>query len=207
MARSPLDDSDNGDMIQTRGSRPVPDPTVLTTRQLLQAVASLKELFETRLNAMDKAIILLQAFADRQPTTTAVSQAVDALAQLTNERFDNVRAQLHERDLRFDLASRDREQALSAALSAAKELVSVQNNSNNIAVDKSSIATTRQIDSIVQRMENNTKTSDDKINDLKDRITIVESTKRGGGEVWGTVMAVIAVMISGSIAFIMYATR
>lgn len=54
--------------ITTTDSRPVPDPTSLTTQQLNAAVGGLREVFEVRLAAMDRAVDILQTTANKSPT-------------------------------------------------------------------------------------------------------------------------------------------
>jgi hypothetical protein len=49
---------------------PRPDPTILTTSQLLREIGSLKELIFTRLDAMDRAVALLDLTVNRVPTDT-----------------------------------------------------------------------------------------------------------------------------------------
>lgn len=48
------------------------DPTPLTTQQLLREISSLKELWHLRMESQEKAVMLLQAFTDRQPTIAEV---------------------------------------------------------------------------------------------------------------------------------------
>lgn len=48
-------------------SRPVPDPTVLTTQHVSREVSCLREIIETRLDDMDKAIIVLSLWRDSLP--------------------------------------------------------------------------------------------------------------------------------------------
>src|SRR5579859_5246367 len=128
-----------------RGSydlRPVPDPTVLTTQQLQREIGTSRELvealasgmqrvFETRLDAMDKAIQLLQAETDRAPAR--IVQVVDHLRSVHDEKFRSIDKQFLERDTRTEQTSRDSKVAVDAALQAAKEAVGEQNKSNALA--------------------------------------------------------------------------
>lgn len=172
--------------IETTTNRlPVPDPTILTTQQLVREVGSLKELFETRLDAMDKAIVLLQAFADRQPTTTSVAHSVEALKELMEEKFAGVKTRIDERDIQNEKDARDVKSAVDSAFAAAKEAVGEQNKS-----------TTKQIDGIYEAYRANTKTVDDKIGDIKDRLTMIESHSKGAGDMWGYVIGFVGVAVS-----------
>lgn len=73
---------------------PTPDPTALTTDQLRREITSTRELFESRLNAMDKAIILLQTAFDRQPPTAVLLEKIQALDGTLNERILTLSAEL-----------------------------------------------------------------------------------------------------------------
>jgi hypothetical protein len=139
------------------------DPTELTTRQLQREIALAKESMNARLEAMDKAIVLLQAFADRSPTTATVAQSVKSLEALSNEKFASVQKQ-------FEGAST----ALAAALQAAKE-----------AVGKTEMSVAKTIDQQQQSKQQTDKAFDDKINDLKDRVTAMEGRSEGYGNSWG----------------------
>ena len=117
--------------------RPIPDPTVLTTQQLAVAILNLKELFESRMSAMDKAVELLQQTANRSPTVNEVYMQHE-------ERFKSIAVQFAERDIRTEQTSRDSKVAVDAALQAAKEAVGEQNKSSALAIAKSEAATTKQ---------------------------------------------------------------
>lgn len=68
------------------GSVPVPDPTILTTQQLNQQIAALKELLFTRLDGVEKAIEVFYADLTRVPTD--VDKQVGALHDLIFQRFE-----------------------------------------------------------------------------------------------------------------------
>lgn len=164
-------------MAESRGSTPVPDPTLLTTEQLLREISALREslgkeigavreVLETRLNGMDKAIELLQSTSDKFPAR--IDEKIAALAGIHEEKFDSIEKQFRERDMRAEQTSKDSKTAVDAALQAAKE-----------AVGKSELATFKQLDQIVALIGTNAKASDDKILDTKDRVTRIESATLG----------------------------
>jgi hypothetical protein len=64
----------------TTGRLPIPDPTLLTTEQLRRELSGLRELMETRLDAMDEATRILKQFID-----STVNQRKDDIANL--EKF------------------------------------------------------------------------------------------------------------------------
>ena len=159
------------------GSRPVPDPTVLTTQALMREITGLREILETkaagdrgiieaRLKGMDRAVELLQAIADRMPTD--IQGRVEDLERLHEEKFRSIQVQFSERDTRAEQTSRDSKVAVDAALQAAKEAVGKQNEASDRSIQKSETATTKQIDQQGLR-----------IDDLKERLTRIEGEGRG----------------------------
>lgn len=211
--------------------RPIPDPTVLTTQQLVREIAALKEIIGTRLDGMDKAIdllhdsaaivpsevdvkinhlkelhgvrfsetnveirtvekaimmridgmdravVLLQTIADRVPPL--IDEKIAGLEGIHNEKFNSIATQFRERDVRTEQSSKDSKVAVDAALQAAKEAVGEQNKSSALAIAKSEAATTKQIDQIQQFIGSGNKATDDKIDDIKERLTRIEGTAEG----------------------------
>lgn len=184
-----------------RGSTPVPDPTELTTRQMTREIALAREVIETRLTGMDKAIQILQTITDRVPEHIAV--AVARVQELHEEKFRSIQTQFEERDVRTKQTTDDSKVAIGAALQAAKEAVGAQNESNSLAISKSEAAFTKQMDQMAALVSTMGKNIDEKINDTKDRIGAienrvgaVESRREGGHDVWGMVTSAISIVIS-----------
>jgi len=69
---------------------------------------------------------------------------LDGLKDLFNEKFKGVATEFTMRDI-----------ALAAAFKAAEAAVKQQNESNTLAIDKASTATTKQIDSLNEKIEDN----------------------------------------------------
>lgn len=170
------------------GVVPIPDPTTLTTEQLLREIASMeavlgtrmaghKELFEIRFDGMDKAIALLQVITDRQPAD--VDRKVTALQTLHEEKFSSIQTQFRERDVRGEQSARDSKVAVDAALQAAKEAVGEQNKSSALAIAKSETATMKQIDQMGLLINSTSGGLNDKIDDIKERLTRIEGEDRG----------------------------
>ncbi len=159
-------------------SRPVPDPTLLTTQALEREVAAMKGLFAEQLNG---------------------------LRQLIEEKFDGVDKQFASRDVQ-----------VSTAFQAAKEAVGEQNKSRAEAIAKSENATNDQMRQIGNQIAATTKTTDDKIDDLKDRLGTVEGLIRSNdrtehrsdqsNQLWvaaagiivGALIAIAAIMFKGT---------
>jgi hypothetical protein len=188
-------------------STPNPDPTALTTEQTNKSIAALEKLFEaklialkdvmeTRLGAMDKAVILLQSANSQTPEK--ISDAVSQLREIHEEKFSSVAVQFKERDTRSEQTAKDAKVAIDAALQAQKEAVGEQNKSNAAAISKSETAFMKQIEQQAALIAAVQKGSDEKINDAKERITVMESQKKGGSDAW----ALVAAGIGGIIAFL-----
>jgi cobalamin biosynthesis Mg chelatase CobN len=171
------------------------DPTLLTTRQILHEIENLKELIftklesghaehaliqavvETRLDGMDKATVLLQGMADKLLVT--IDTKITALREVHNEKFSSIKNQFTEMDVRTERSSKDNNVAVGAAFSAAKEAVGEQNKSSALAIAKSEAATGKQIEQLQQLIVSGNKALDDKLNDVKERLTRVEGASEG----------------------------
>ena len=171
---------------------PVPDPTKLTTEQLRRELATLREIIETRLDAMDRATELANVQAVdarkelaqvrgrlREETATELGQ----LRELLEARLDGmdraIALQFAERDVRSEQETVNSKQALNAALLAQKELAAQQNDANSAAAAKAEASFTKQIDqigTIIQTME---KATDARITELKERIDRGEGSTAG----------------------------
>jgi hypothetical protein len=181
-----------------------PDPTELTTQALWREISALKELFNSRLEAMQRAIDVAHDDLVRVPTEVmkavgtlrdqheekfktheekfkSVEQHIKDQAALRNERFDSVQKQLEERDVRSEQASRDDKVAISAAFAAQEKIGEKQTEAFSESIGKSEAGFTKQIDQIGARITDLTKTFDDKIDGLKQRLDRGEG--RGEGQV------------------------
>lgn len=204
--------------IRSGGGEILSDPTPLTTQGLLREVANLKEIIFTRFEAYDKAILLLQEYANRVPT-------IGEVVAKTDERFQAAKEVLAEIDKRYNaefvkisttsemmvgqqalalaatkdavaIAMSASEKAVAAALTAAKEAVKLQQDSNDKAIQKQEAVFTKQIDQIGGQIGTLTKSFDDKIDDLKNRVIAVESGATGGANTWNWVVVIAAVALA-----------
>lgn len=173
------------------------DPTSLTTAALMREVAGLKELVGTRLDAMDKAIALLQAQADRSPSIDVVDKSVKHLDDLIIEKFLGVEKQFVERDKRTEQLSLADKTAIAAALSAQKEAVVAQNESNTKASDKMEMSFSKLIEQTQALLTAQKAASDDKIDDLKGRLMLIEGSSKGTDQTWAYLFAVAAFLMAG----------
>ena len=190
----------------TNSMVPQPDPTLLTTAQLTREIANarelieskvngaivmlegriagsaaalkdVKEILETRLVGMDRAINLLQDIQNRVPII--MDEKLNQLRSLHQEKFASIGVQFAERDTRTEQTAAGVKIAVDAALQAAKEAVAEQNRSFALATGKSETATMKQIDALGLAIQTANKGLDDKIADMKDRLTRIEGMDLG----------------------------
>jgi hypothetical protein len=131
--------------------RPRPDPTLLTTQQLLREISALQNLLEARLDGMDRATELLSATVNRTPTV--IQTEISHVREVIDEKFTGVNQRFADRDIRDTQAAKAAKDALDAALSAAKELVSQQNQANRGEAAKTEQNFTKQIDAQAARID------------------------------------------------------
>ena len=148
-----------------------------------EKLSLIRSIIETRLDDMDKGVRLLQEIADKAPART--DEKIKALAGVSEEKFrvheekfNSIQLQFRERDVRTEQSSKDSKVAVDAALQAAKEAVGEQNKSSALAIAKSEAATTKQIDQMTQIIQTGNKGLDDKIADMKERVTVLEGAVR-----------------------------
>lgn len=172
-------------------STPRPDPTIRTLETLRREIGALKELFDREISAMKEAVKLLADNANKSPTVAVVNELVGRLEAVTNEKFRRIDTQISERDTRTEQSSRDAKVAIDAALQAQKEAVSEQNKSNAASMTKSEAGFTKLLDQQQLMIQQNTKTTDEKIEDLKGRVNNSEGQTKGSGDAWGIIIGVI----------------
>jgi hypothetical protein len=141
------------------------------------SIRAAKEIIETRLLGMDKAVALLQGIQDRFPLL--MDEKLCQLKSLHQEKFNSIATQFAERDTRTEQTAAGVKIAVDAALQAAKEAVAEQNRSFALATGKSETATMKQIDALGLAIQTANKGLDDKIADMKDRLTRIEGMDLG----------------------------
>lgn len=131
---------------------PSPDPTKLTTEATDKLDKTIRELVRSEMDHLDRLF---------QEKFTTVEQKFKALTERTEEQ------------------KRDTKDALVAALAAQKEAVASQTAASEKSITKSETTTTERIKGVETLLATTTKATDDKIGDLKERITTVESRRFG----------------------------
>lgn len=160
----------------TDGWKPIPDPTVLTTELTLREVANLKELMEAKIGAAESAIDRIRERLDTRHAE--IREGMQTLQAFFDEKFESISIQFEERDKRQDQGSSSDRLAIAAALQAQKE-----------SMGKTEASFTKQLDALQMVMNNIAKASDEKIDDLKTRVTMFEGKTKGIGESWGIIVA------------------
>lgn len=178
-------------IITTGDIRPIPDPTALTSalveagkEELRREVAFVRDVIEARFDAMDKAIVLLQTMQDRIPQR--MGESLMQLQHLTDERFNTqqqkflgIETQFTERDTRMDQAATATKIAVDAALQAQKEAVGAQNANIAQAMARIEATATKQIEQLITLLQTTAAASNDKIDDLKQRLALIEGRTAG----------------------------
>ena len=156
---------------------PNPDPSLLTTQNVREGLANLKELIGARLDAMDGATNLRLEMFKGLPED--IERRIAHLREVQDEKFHTIDNQFRERDVRTTQASGAADDALKAALQAAKELVGAQGEASAAAAVKSETSFTKQIDQIGTIIQTLEKALDARITELKERIDRGEGSSSG----------------------------
>lgn len=176
---------------QSGDVRPIPDPTTITSmvieaakQEMRRELQAAREILEARLDASDKAIVLLQTTQDRIPGH--VIQQISHLESLMEqrfktegERFRGISVQFSELDKRMDQAATSTKIAVDAALQAQKEAVAAQNANIAQAMARIEATATKQIEQLITLLQTTAGASNDKIDDLKQRLTLMEGRTAG----------------------------
>lgn len=181
------------------------DRTPLTTTQLWREVAALKELAFTRIKSVEDAIAVAHQDLVRVPTE--VQKAIGGLKELLEtkicdvdklnaEKFRNIDKRLDmNEDARIEL-KKDTSTAVDAALKAAKEAVTEQNNSNALSINKSETSTTKQIDQLAALVTQISSGLNEKINDIKERLSGSDGKEKTVDKMGTTNRELLAILVA-----------
>ena len=169
-----------------------PDPSTLTTAQLLREIEILRDSIDDKVDARHREMAVAQELSEAK---------LRGEAQLTSQRFDAFTNQLELIERQRVEQKSDTKAAVDAALIAQKEAVQEQTIASGLSIAKSEAATAKQLDqqsvTFTTAISGVTKTSSDQkdafnisIADLKERLGAldlkvggIESNKAGGAEV------------------------
>jgi DNA anti-recombination protein RmuC len=146
--------------------------------------------FKARMDAMDKAILLTEKFP------TAIDTAIAHLKESTGEKFIGVIAAINANKEQITQRFQLNDEQVKTALASAKELVEKQNEFTNSVYTKSEnnfrselSLLSGKVDLISKteddKIDANAKTSNEKIEDIRTRLTTIESLKKGGDNTIG----------------------
>jgi hypothetical protein len=145
------------------------DDYVRVPTQVEKAIDALRGEITPRLDAIEHSADLV-----REILSAEFRGAIDTMSKVSDEKFSSISIQFAERDTRTEQTAAGVKIAVDAALQAAKEAVAEQNRSFALATGKSETATMKQIDALGLAIQTANKGLDDKIADMKDRLTRIE---------------------------------
>jgi hypothetical protein len=131
-----------------------------TEKQRKSDYEHLTDLFKEATNARDRAIALLQDFANRTPTTQEVQGKVEALDRLTGSMFADVNHQLAN-------IKTESNAALEKALQAQEKSASASTASLQKSIDKSENQFSESIATLQREQQSQRTFADQKIEDVK----------------------------------------
>lgn len=135
---------------------------------------------DSRPNPDPTALTTEQLYRALSAEREVIESRMAGLLSLHDEKFQSIQKQFMERDTRTDQTTRDGKDAIAAALQAAA-----------MAVAKSETATTKQIDQQGELVREVSKGLNDKIDDAKARIGMLEGKREGAG---ASVLLIVAVI-------------
>ena len=148
------------------GSRPVPDPTVLTTEQLHREIAA--------------AVRLLQA--EGEGRMNLFRSEIQSIQDANAIRFANIEKEFALVENRRVEQKVDTKTAVDAALQAAKSAVNEQTVAQEKAITKSETAAAEQSKQQYATFSASLKGVTDTVADLKERVATIEAIKIGATE-------------------------
>ena len=170
----------SGTMTNDGGSRPVPDPTVLTTQQLYREIETLRERGQRDVESA------------REQTETLI----DGLREILDEKFASIEGRLQLVEQQRVEQKADTKAAVDAALTAQKEAVKEQTTASERAIAKSEASTTKQLEQLATTFNTAIKALDDKYDDVRDRVTSAEKLKEGGHDQLVAIYALAAFLLT-----------
>ena len=169
---------------------------------LTQRIEAVLQLLSLRVDAIDTATQLVQEWRDKLPAQLdlAMTQAgrnvmerflrVDERFNTQNEKFASVDQQFQERDVRMEQstaatrlateqAASSVKLAIDAALQAQKEAVAAQNTNIAQALSRIEQTAQKQIEQLVTLLQTTAGAQNDKVDDIKERVTLIEGRTAG----------------------------
>lgn len=149
----------------------------------------LRELIDVRFAGNDRAIELLEATAKSQPTAGVIDERLTALKELVEVRFRELKE-------RTDALAISNKNSIDLALQAAEK-----------AATKSEGSFNKQIDALAAQISQQGNSLETRINDTKERLTIIEAGGQGSKQSYGTILAVGSFGVSVIVAALLVAAK
>lgn len=132
--------------------------------------------------ALDREIRSLRELLEARLTSLneRITALVAARSEVDHERFSAVDLRFKERDIRFDQSAKDHQIAIDLALSSSL----------------------RQIEQMTGALTAITKSFDERVGDMKDRLIAMEAGKDGSGKAIGWLIAIFGLIIAAGVALI-----
>lgn len=175
-----------------------PDPTTLTNELVDKAredirreIDFVRQILSQRLDAMDIATKLLQEWRETLPGR--LREAINAQINVTDERFRRVderfnviiekfgtiAIQFEERDTRSRGDATATKTAVDAAFAAQRDMVAAQNSNIAQALARIEATSQKQIEQLVTLLQTTVAASNDKFDDMKQRVSLIEGRTAG----------------------------
>lgn len=169
------------------GTKPNPDPTVATNDAVERAVKAERDWVEGQLDVLRERLLGIDRATELRlteivKTPQQVDEKIGHLAALTSERFASIANQLQVAEAGRVEQKADSKTGLDAALAAQKEAAREQNISNTLAITKSEASQIETINKLAELVRTQIQALSDKIDDLKERASRMESEKVGRAE-------------------------
>jgi DNA repair exonuclease SbcCD ATPase subunit len=144
------------------GTRPVPDPTVLTTEALNREIAGLERELNQRLTSVEREL----------------ATRLEAASALGDEKFLRVEQQFELVERMRVEQKKDTKDAVDAALTAQKEAVKEQTAASSLATAKSETATNKQLEQLASTFTTAVDSLRRSNDEVKERIGEVDQSLR-----------------------------
>ena len=202
---------------KTGGSRPVPDPTLLTTEALMREVASLEKLLELRIHSEAEArkVDIAAEIIARLAQGETMQSHIDLQMDIRKEKFEAIAQRFDAVEQRFRQNERQRVEqkddvkaAVDAALSAQKEAVKEQTAASGLSIAKSENATNEQIKQLnatftiaINGVQSTIDDAKERIGKTENQLAAIQGAGKGKEQSWGVLVGAIG-GISGIIGII-----
>jgi len=148
----------------TYSNVPIPDPSLITEREIAKAKADIRHETELMLTSLK----------------TELVARMEGRAALNDQKFENVAMRFTERDRRGQLIVESNRDAIASALAAQKEDTTGKYEANRNAATKLESYFAHQTEQTQQLLQEMRRSTEDKITDIKERLDKGEGTQKGG---------------------------